>query len=332
MKSARRAFDVMTIGAATRDVFVTSRHFESRRDLRAPDGFDACLPLGAKIPIDELVFETGGGATNAAVTFARFGLKTACVSRVGKDAGGMEILDQLKKEKVDVRGIQFDPKVRTAYSFILVAGSGNRAILVARGASKELDGAHIPWNALRSSWLYATSLAGDLKLLKSVFAHAARAGTRIAWNPGNVEIELGLKILKPFIARTDVLILNREEAAALCDASPRDLVAILHRLGSLPRVCLVVTDGRHGAYAHARGATWHVPAQKGKVVNTTGAGDAFGSGFTASLIRDGVIETALKAGTVNAHGVVTHMGAKAGILKRAPGKRDLSRVAVRRIN
>jgi ribokinase len=336
----KRVFDVVTIGAATRDVFVKSSHFENVRSDSAPDGWNACLPLGAKITIDELVFETGGGATNAAVTFARFGSKTACVSRIGNDPGGCEIMSRLGKEKIDTVAIQLDPKERTAYSIILVAGTGNRAILVARGASSHLDAKAIPWPSLGTSWIYLTSVAGNEKLLKDVFAHAKRSLAHVAWNPGNAEIELGLKRLTPLLMQTDILFLNLEEAAALVDTSTRHLPLILKTLGSLPRKALVITDGKRGAYAHARGVTWHATslasdragaAFRRKIVNTTGAGDAFGSGFTAALMQDGDAVRALQAGSLNAFGVISHMGAKAGILRHFPGSRDLAHVKVKEL-
>jgi len=329
MKLAKRAFDVVTIGAATRDVFVRSSHFEKVKDGDAPDGWDACFPLGAKIPVDEIIFETGGGATNAAVTFARAGFRTACVARIGKDTGGKEVQAQLAREHVDLRGLQTDPKERTAYSIILLAGHGSRAILTARGASQNLMGSQIPWKRLDASWVYLTSVSGKRELLKQIFSQAKQDRTRIAWNPGGAEIELGFKTLLPHLMQADIVSLNREEAASLADVGPRHLDLIFKRLGSLPRMAFLLTDGAHGAYVASRGVVWHAPALTGKRVNTTGAGDAFGSGFVASILKDGDVVRALKAGTVNAFGVVSHMGAKAGILRHLPTARELSRVKVR---
>ncbi|MFA5184877.1 MAG: carbohydrate kinase family protein [Patescibacteria group bacterium] len=324
-------FDVVTIGAATRDVFVRSKHLERRNDVRAPDGFDTCLPMGAKIPVDELVFETGGGGTNAAVTFSRFGLKTACVTRVGDDLGGHEIKDQLKREKINTSAVQVDKKDKTAYSIILLSGHGSRAILVSRGASSNLDAKSIPWKKLDAEWIYLTSVAGNSKALDEIFRHARTSRKHIAWNPGNGEIELGFKKLLPHLMQTDILILNREEAAALADTSSRDLNGILKMLGALPRLCLIVTDGANGAYVNARGTAWSAHALDGKVINTTGAGDAFGSAFTATVIMTGDLVMALKAGTRNSFGVVTHMGAKAGILKSFPSSKEVSKVKVKQL-
>ncbi|MBU1348688.1 carbohydrate kinase family protein [Patescibacteria group bacterium] len=325
----KHGFDVVTIGGATRDVFVRSKKFQTIRDPAAPDGFDACFPLGAKIDVDDILFETGGGATNAAVTFSRLGLRTACIGRIGKDVGGRELVENLRGHGIDTAAFQLDPKLGTAYSIILLSGSGHRSILVHRGASARIDPAKLTLKALAPAWVYLTSVGGNLPLLKRIFSTTKTLSIHVAWNPGNAELALGFKRLLPFLTQTDILDLNREEAAELADTPPRHLDAILHLLGTVPRQALVVTDGQDGAYVHSRGVTWHAPALPGRRVNATGAGDAFGSGFVAAAIRTGNLEKALRVGMLNATGVVTHMGAKAGILKRFPTAADMRRVKVK---
>ncbi len=319
-------FDVITIGSATQDVFVKSSGWKERVDEMAPDGIDACIPLGSKLDIDDLVFATGGGATNAAVTFSRFGLKTACFSRVGRDETGDSILRQLHAEQIDTRGIQRDAERRTGYSIILISGEGYRGILTHRGASSHLDAKHFPWHASGAllhrphltRWIYLTSLGGDLKAVKAVFQKAKQLKARIAWNPGHAELEKGGNALRPYLRQTDILLLNREEAAILMHTAPRFLDDAMRKLGELPRQALVVTDGKHGAYVRAHGATLYAPALRGKRLNTTGAGDAFGSGFVGAVAKGYPLDDALRVGLMNAIGVVTHMGAKAGILQKFP--------------
>ncbi|MFA5935641.1 MAG: carbohydrate kinase family protein [Patescibacteria group bacterium] len=327
-----RVVDVLTIGAATRDVFIQSPRFKTIRDAHAPDGFDTCFPLGAKIDVDRVIFETGGGATNAAVTFVRFGLKTATVARIGKDLGGRELKERLAEHGIDTSPLQEDPKNGTGYSLILVSGTGQRAILVYRGASRHINAKAINWKGLDPNWIYLTSVAGDTTILTDIFKQTKSKKINVAWNPGNAELELGLKKLMPWLVQTDILLLNREEAAELADTPPRHLDAILHRLSPLPRQALVITDGGNGAYVHARGTTWYAPALSGKRINTTGAGDAFGSAFTAAAIKTGNLETGLRAGMLNSLGVITHMGAKAGILKRFPTPADMKRVNVKTVS
>src|SRR4030067_3622757 len=94
-------FDVITVGAATRDVFLKSKEFKTKADPASPSNLDLALPLGSKIGVDEIIFETGGGGTNAAVTFARQDLQTACICRIGEDPGGQVIVDSLQGEGVN---------------------------------------------------------------------------------------------------------------------------------------------------------------------------------------------------------------------------------------
>ncbi len=330
-------FDILTIGSATQDVFLRSSALEEHHDDVAPDGIAACFSMGSKMLIEELTFATGGGATNAAVTFARQGRKTACLTRIGKDEVGKLVLADLKRERVNTDFVQHDPKAKTAYSIILLSGSGHRAIFTHRGASRNLDLKRFPWHHWTkrigrgkvANWIYLTSLGGDLKALKDVFAHAARSKTAVAWNPGNKELERGMKTLAPFIRQSDIFSLNREEAATLAGVNAQDTKAILKALGDLPKGAFLLTDGQHGAYVRTGGKTLFAGALPAKRVNTTGAGDAFGSGFAASWMKKQDARRALAAAMLNATGIITHMGAKAGILKHAPNERDLKRVKIR---
>ena len=326
-------FDICTIGAGTRDVFITSSHFERQNDPHAPAGFDACFPMGTKIELDDIIFETGGGATNAAVTFQNFGLKTACLTAVGADDNGRAVISSLKKHKVNIKGIQIIQQKKTSYSIILLAGTGERSILVYRGASNDLEPEKINWNKFKCSWLYLTSLGGSLKKNQIIFNTATHSDKSIAWNPGNGELKLGLQKLSPLIRHTDIFIVNREEAALLTEQAPRHLDLIIKKLGRLPRRTLIITDGPHGAYAYdiQKKILSHADILPGRRINTTGAGDAFGSAFTAAYIITKNLEEGLRAGTVNSLGVITHMGAKAGILNKYPTLKDLKRVHITHI-
>lgn len=317
------------MGSATQDVFVRSKALEERRDPFAPDGIDVCIPLGSKLGIDELTFSTGGGATNAAVTFSRLGLKTACIARIGKDTIGDMVSNELKKERVETKFLQLDPKEKTGYSVILLDQGGHRGILTHRGAAKHLSGKGLPFKKTKTKWLYLTSFGGDVKLAKDVIASGKRMKAAIAWNPGGRELGKGLRALKPLMKQLDILLVNREEAAELAGMPPRHLDAVMKKLAGSFNGILVITDGSRGAYAHSEGRTFFVGTLKGKRVNTTGAGDAFGSGFVAALAKGKDLETALRVAALNADGVIKDMGAKAGILKTFPNKNALANVKVK---
>lgn len=351
-------YDIITIGSATRDVFIRSRALETHDTTHSPTGVEACLPLGSKIAIDEIHFTTGGGATNAAVTFARLGKwTTACVARIGaKDTGGRTVLIDLRHERVTTTFIQRDRKLHTAYSIILLTGSGERSILSYRGASEGLSGSDIPWTRLRTKRFYLTSLGGDLALARRILDHAARIGARVAWNPGSAEIAAGWTRMAPLIAKCDVLNLNREEAAALTGIDQKNLKGILTKLWSvrgpacpqcgsdcdvceaLSGVYTLITDGSGGAYVHNGHTTWHIASRNLEAVNTTGAGDAFGSAFFLGLdlgVRKNelgyALDYALPLAMANAEGVITHMGGKAGILSKIPSRAALAKYRVRTV-
>jgi sugar/nucleoside kinase (ribokinase family) len=285
--------------------------------------------LGAKLALDEVVMQTGGGATNAAVTFSHLGLKTATICRVGADAMGNIVKETLASEGIDTNLVQADKKTGTGQSIILLSDIGYRSILVYRGASAGISRVEIPWKKLSPRWFYVTSLGGDLGLLSFILDRAEAIGAGVFWNPGNAELKKGLGKLAPFIQRTDVFDVNREEAAELTDQPPRHLKRIVKKLGDLPKMGFMVSDGPKGAYLHTKCCTWYAPPLPGKRVNTTGAGDALGSGFLAGFIKTCDLATGLKVGMLNALGVIMKMGAKGGILESWPNEKTLNRVKVK---
>ncbi|MBI4143129.1 carbohydrate kinase family protein, partial [Candidatus Uhrbacteria bacterium] len=286
-------YDVITIGSATQDVFLRSKVWEVKEDTGSPTGFNACLPFGSKVPVEDLQVTTGGGATNAAVTFARMGgLRVGCVAAIGADDGaGSAVLRDLRRERVATPLIQQNPKRHTGFSVILLAGSGERTILVHRGASERINARATPWPRLRARWLYCSSVNGDLALIRKLLAHAETTHASVAWNPGAAEIAAGWTTIAPLARRTAVFSVNREEGAALTGLHPDDLNGILATLcsgvhnGRTRLGVVLVTDGSNGAYACNGAMTWHIASRNLDAVNTTGAGDAFCSAFVLGLDR-----------------------------------------------
>lgn len=326
---ATKKFDVISIGAAVVDHYAESSAFETRKDTHAPNGLDTCFPLGAKLPMEQIEIQTGGGATNAAVTFANLGLRTATVSRVGTDFYGDMIKQLLAEKRIHTDFIQVDKEHRTGQSIIFLANGGHRTIFIHRGASAVLNKREIPWKSLNARWFYITSLGGDLSLVSMILDRAEATGASVFWNPGSAELNKGYAKLLPLMKRVDILDLNREEAAELTEQPVRHLKKIIQKLGQSPRLGLLITDGPNGAYLHTKCCTWYAPPLPAKRVNTTGAGDAFGSGFVAGFIPTCDLHTAMKVGMLNSLGVITHMGAKTGILTAWPKKQVLDRVIIR---
>lgn len=316
-----KMFDVITIGSSTRDVLIKSDDFKVIEDKTSETGLDECLPLGAKIEIKEIVFTTGGGGSNTAVTFARQDFNTACVGVVGVGINGQEVLNDLIEEGVETKFFQKRSDDRTAYSVILVHSSGERTILSYKGEGQHFEVAKIPFEELQSKWFYIASIGGHYDLLEAVVNHAVKNNIKIAINPGVKEIAHGLEKLKPILEHVDIYITNKEEGEELVGNGEWN--EVLKKLKAHISGIVTVSDGHNGVrVVDMDGNHYEAGVPDSPVVERTGAGDAFGSGFVCEYIRSTstgsaqAIEKAIQFATANASSVVMRFGAKAGILKK----------------
>ena len=284
-------FDIISIGSATRDVLMQSEAFEHAKP-------------GSKVEIKKLVLATGGGGTNYAVTFARQGLHTACIGVIGNDQNGQEVLHELESEGIDVSMFEKHHTDMTAYSVIMVYPNAERTILSYKGEGQHFEVSEIDFARLQSKWLFLDSLGGHYDLFEKLVQHAVKNNIKIACNPGGKELEHGLEKLKPLLAQMDIVLMNKEEAAQLAP----DLRPYVKGI-------LSISDGHNGVTVWDKETKYTAGIPDSPVVERTGAGDAYGSGFISEYIRSGSIEKAIQFGTANASSVVTQFGGKAGILK-----------------
>lgn len=304
-------FDVITFGTATLDVFLRSPGMEV--EVNAGEK-DICVRHGAKLEVNEIYFESGGGGTNSAVTFARQGLKVACVVQIGSDFAGEKVLSDLSADGVDTGLVDVEKGIYTDYSTILWAGDGGRTILIYRGPTRlEVD--NVAWGKLETKWFYVSSLEGNLKIVERL----AKLGKPIAWNPGSRELKQKTEVfsLLPRITQLNVNKEEMEELLAISDR-PSAISELLKEAQKLPCRYIVITDDRRGAYLWDRGnqVWWHSGIfEEAKRFETTGAGDSFGSGLVSGFIKGEPLENCLYLAAANSSSVVSQVGAKKGILR-----------------
>ncbi|HAN06584.1 MAG: Carbohydrate kinase [Candidatus Uhrbacteria bacterium GW2011_GWD1_41_16] len=321
---------IITIGSATRDVFLASKHFQTIKTDIFPTGLAECVPLGSKVEVETVVRTTGGGGTNTAATFASLGFDTTVITKVGDDNTAQAVLDDLKKFKVRTSLIRHVAKGTTGYSVLLTNKEGERTALVHRGVAKEFKHADIPFSKLRAKWLYMSSLGGNLVLAKEIIASARKYKTLVCFNPGKDELQKGLRAFSSILNDLTILNLNLEEAQILSGLQTNNIKKLCTAIAR-PGLTLIITDGPNGAYAHLDGITWFVRPQGKKAISRTGAGDAFGSGVVAGLAKDMGIDDALRLGILNAESVIGSFGAKIGILKYWPTQTQLKKIKVKLI-
>ncbi len=311
---------VVTIGGATQDVFVISKDVNIMRmqSFDCEDAFFA-IPYGAKVDVDEMFITTGGSATNTSITFHRFGLATSVLAKVGDDRSGGIVRERLVEEGIDDSMIAVDPDHRTGYSAILVGYTGERSVLVHRGATLHLTESDIDWDRMREAELvFVGSLSGQVaELYPTIAQFCAENGIFFASNPGSGQFCEGVEACRPFLAHVDMLFMNQDEAYQFTGVEPKrgphDEREMLERLRAAGAMRVIITQGAKGCQAIDDDAYYSIPAAKAEVVSTLGAGDAFAAGCTAAFFKGEPFARALRFGAINAAGVVSKIGAKRGI-------------------
>jgi sugar/nucleoside kinase (ribokinase family) len=305
---ANKNLKMLCIGKATQDVFLKSDEFDPHIEGKIAYTH---LPLGAKLDVDDVTFATGGNATNAAVTFARQGLHAQFMWALGHETASQAIMDALDKENVDTSLVYLNDSFKASYSTILLSRSGERTILNFHGTVLAANGGQLNLDAIGSAdWVYVSSL-GSMELLERIITKAAAHGTKVAFNPAGSELAHPEK-LKSLLEDVEVLLLNKEEMQLLVEGSTTEELA---RHGTNYCPVVVVSDGPKGVVATdgktlVRGGLYEdVP-----VIDRTGAGDAFGSGFVSMYARGHDLKDCVVFASANSTSVVQYIGAKAGIL------------------
>ncbi len=304
--------DVITIGGAAYDAFIyTNPKTTKIIKQKMPEKELIAYPTGAKILIDQACFDIGGGATNAATAFRRLGLKTGCICKVGNDTFGKQILNCLKNEGIYFLGNT--GKDHTDFSIILDSKGHDRTVLVFKGAGLKLMPRDFK-SDLDTKWLYISSSIGtSFETSVKISAQARKKGVKVAFNPSTYLARKGHVYLKKILANTDALVLNKEEAMMI--SGKKTIKDMLNKLSDYGPETVAITDGPEGAFCLHQQKIYEVLPRKAKVVETTGAGDAFASSLIAGLIMKKDIEYCLQLSIANAESVISNFGAHNKLLK-----------------
>jgi ribokinase len=319
-------YDVITIGSSTVDVFVYTDKTKSFY-IKTLDDEEHYIsyPVGSKLLIDQLDFFTGGGGTNTAVCLSRLQLKTAYLGKVGKDVHSENVLEVLKKEKVDFLGFKDDyENNKTGYSVILDSLEKRRTVLTHKGINDYLFYDEIDLGKLKTGWFCMTSMMGEsFKTLEKLSQYAKENDIKILLNASEYLCKKGIDFLEKILKNTTIIVLNEEEANILIGKKKK--VNTLKSLKELGPDIAVITDGEKPVHCmDDKNNHFVLYPPEVKVVETTGAGDAFAASFLAGMIKDGNIEYSLKLASINARSVLQYRGAKEKLLTYDEAKKEMS--------
>lgn len=307
------------------------------------------LEEGKKIELSTLKHHVGGGAANSATACARLGNTVTLLAKVGTDVDADFLLQKLQKEHVKTDHVAQSNSHQTGISFILPCSSGNRTILIYRGANTTLIPTDIKSDIFaQKDGVYFSSLSGESAQLFESLTHAAKKeGAIVALNPGSTHLVTQFPFITAALKNIDIIIVNRSEAHTLLtqmqDASHTCTVAttkqtecpsLLSCQSSLSeKFCfdlrtffakihasgpslVVVTNGAEGVYVSDKKHIYFHKVIPTNVISTVGAGDAFAATFFSYLVNGYSIKIATQAGMLNSSAVIQHVGPQIGLLTK----------------
>ncbi len=154
-------------------------------------------------------------------------------------------------------------------------------------------------------------MAGSMDVIAAIFDQAKEKDVKTFFNPGKGELKQPAK-LKALLEDVDVLSVNRDEAALIVEGSDSEELArhLLHYVS-----VAIVSDGPNGVVATDGKTVVRAGMYEDvRVIDRTGAGDAFGSGFLSQWANGKSLKDSVVFASANSTSVVTKIGAKAGIL------------------
>ena len=271
----------------------------------------------------------GGSAANTIYGLARLGVKTGFCGAVGDDDEGKLLLRDFEKVGVDTKNIRIKHGAKTGSVLCLSDRTGGRSLYVLPGANSQLKMADLDTAYInQASMLHISSFAND-KQLEVVLKLVAKLSpsVRLSLAPGALYAVKGLKALAPILKRTEILFLNQGEVRQLTGKDVISGAEICLRLGC--RI-VAITLGKGEKIKKTTAASYIrdskneyliKPQNLAASMDTTGAGDAFATGFIYGLLKGKGLEECGRLGDIVAKFCISKTGARAGF----PSLKELAR-------
>lgn len=303
-----QTFDVICLGDATIDIFLPLNPADKNLSIDS-DSQTFSFKSGDKYLADGYKLFPGGIASNVAVGLSRFNKKVGIIAEIGKDELSDKIIHAFDKEGVSTQLIKRNPDTSPTLATI-ISHKGQHILFVAH-VLKEHE---FNLENIKTSWILLAGLGEKWKEpYRRALNFAKENNIKIAFAPGISQLQ-DQDSLVDFIGTSDLIFLNREEAQSLTKDS-EDVKSLLAQIKKMGPKVVVITDGLNGSYClDEKLNAYHQGVLKVDTVETTGAGDAYTSGFLAAYISGESIENAMKWGALNSASVVQKVGAQEGLL------------------
>ncbi len=267
----------------------------------------------------------GGSAANTIYGLARLGIATGFCGAVGDDAEGCLLLNDFKKAGIDTSRIITLPKVSSGTVFCL-STLRQRSLYVLAGANSSLSLADVDLSYInQADYLHLSSFVDDAQFdLSQKIVERLSPRVKLSFSPGALFAARGMKALRPFLARTQIIFINRDEIEKLTGENFQKAAGMCLKAGCKTAV-ITLGKGKKdkgqtiAAYVRDSRNEWFIDAGKPShviIIDTTGAGDAFAAGFLFGMLEGKSIETCGRLGHCAARLSLKCSGARGGLPTR----------------
>lgn len=263
--------------------------------------------------IENLQESCGGSAANTIIGLSRLGMETGFIGKIGGDREGETLLENLNNEDVNTEGIIQGSKGRSGTVHGYVDRKGQRALYVDPGVNDQINIQEINMKYVSNTkLLHFTSFVGESIKAQEALLEILPDQVMVSLDPGMIYANKGIKSMERILQRTDILLINQMELDLLLPSlkSQEDKIKTILNYGIK---ILIIKQGKKGCLVTDGPKTYLLDSYKVDCQDTTGAGDAFNSGFIYGFLEGKSIKESAMIGNFVASCCVQELGATTGL-------------------
>jgi sugar/nucleoside kinase (ribokinase family) len=311
---------IYSVGTATLDIFFVFDNLKF---------FNNKKYLKEKNEVEKFFIDIGGGGLNFAYVFKKLNLDTEAIVKIGNDFIGKIIKKKVQEKNLPCHFIL--AKGNSTLSFIFLDKKGDKYIFTYRGQEifKEKD---IP--IYKNSAYYIAPGRTDIKIWDKIIKKLKKEENILAINPSSFFLKQDFYNVIQVLSEVDFLILNIDELKFFISKKFKikgikdiKLIENFRELFPKPKI-IIITSGYKGSWILFKENLYFSEAyHKFPVIDTTGAGDSYGSTFFGFIIKkdfkidENYLKKISKYASINTASNLTKIGAQTGILSENQIKR-----------
>jgi len=251
----------------------------------------------------------GGSAANSIVNLAKLGLETGMVGKVADDREGNLHISEFEEWNVDTSGIVVTETGRSGSAIGYVDSDGERAFYIDPGVNDEIRFEEVDLDYVETAeWLHLSSFVGGSAFeVQRKVVNEMDNSIEISLDPSCIYAQKELDYLKPLLKKLNLFFPNKSELKTLTEREVEEGARELIELGV---DVVAVKLGEEGCFVTDGEDEYRIEATAVDVVDTTGAGDAFESGFLYGVLKGRNLRECGEMGNLAASRCITSMGGR----------------------